>query len=164
MKLLVRRVGDDLKFLHLNGQVSQDRGRQREHRLPPSRGELRAGMPKVVVRLGCQPVMLVLDRVFVGHECDYDTFRGPRLSPVRFERSALCYPCSMARQPPKPLAARVSGWGATGILNGSRPLLTSAQYAEMRRKRADVDAKLKQLTRPSANGGAKSITSSVIEV
>ena len=53
---------------------------------------------------------------------------------------------SMARQSPKPLAGRVSGWGATGSPNGSRPLLTSAQYAETRRKRADVDAKLKQLT------------------
>jgi hypothetical protein len=52
----------------------------------------------------------------------------------------------MARQPPKPPASRVSGWGGTGYPNGSRPLLTSAQYAEMRRKRADVDAKLKQMT------------------
>jgi hypothetical protein len=53
----------------------------------------------------------------------------------------------MARQLPKPpAAARISGWGGTGYPNGSRPLLTSAQYAEMRRKRADLDAKLKQMT------------------
>jgi hypothetical protein len=52
----------------------------------------------------------------------------------------------MARQLPKPPAARVFGWGATGSPNGSRPLLTIAQYAEMRRKRVDLEAKLRQMT------------------
>jgi hypothetical protein len=37
-------------------------------------------------------------------------------------------------------------WGATGYINGGRRFLTSAQYAETRRKRADLDAKLKQMT------------------
>jgi hypothetical protein len=36
MKVLVRRVGDGLKVLDFNSQVLQGRGRQREHRLPPS--------------------------------------------------------------------------------------------------------------------------------
>jgi hypothetical protein len=52
----------------------------------------------------------------------------------------------MATQPPKPPAARVSSWGATGRLDGKRRFLTKAQFAEMRRKRADLDAKLWQLT------------------
>jgi hypothetical protein len=52
----------------------------------------------------------------------------------------------MARQSSKPTTARVSGWGATGSPDGSRPLLTSAQYVEIRRKRADLEAKLRQLT------------------
>jgi hypothetical protein len=52
----------------------------------------------------------------------------------------------MARQPPKTPAARVFGWGGTGSPNGSRAPLTSAQYAELRRKRADLDAKLRQMT------------------
>lgn len=51
----------------------------------------------------------------------------------------------MARQPPKPPTIRVSGWGATGYLDGSRRFLTSEEQAEMRRKRADVDAKLRQM-------------------
>ena len=34
------------------------------------------------------------------------------------------------------------------------PLLTSAQYAEMRRKRADLDAKLKQMTAVERTGAA----------
>jgi hypothetical protein len=44
----------------------------------------------------------------------------------------------MAQQSPKPLAARVSGWGATASPDGSRLLMTSAQYAQRRRKRADL--------------------------
>jgi len=52
----------------------------------------------------------------------------------------------MAMQPPKPPTVRVSGWGATGSLNANQRLLTSAQRAEVRRKRADLDAKLRQLT------------------
>jgi len=52
----------------------------------------------------------------------------------------------MARQSPKPPAARLSDWGATGGSIGKRRLLTSAQFAEMRRKLADVDAKLRQLS------------------
>ena len=35
MKLLVRQVGDVLEVLYFNSQVSQDRGRQREHCLLP---------------------------------------------------------------------------------------------------------------------------------
>jgi hypothetical protein len=50
------------------------------------------------------------------------------------------------KQPPKPPAARLSDWGATGSSIGKRRLLTSAQFAEMRRKLADVDAKLRQMT------------------
>jgi hypothetical protein len=80
IELLVRRVGDGLEVLYFNCQVSQDRRRQREHRLPPSRGQLWAGMPKVVARLGCQPVALALDLIFVGHEGDYGAFYGLRLS------------------------------------------------------------------------------------
>jgi hypothetical protein len=52
----------------------------------------------------------------------------------------------MARQPPKPPIVRVSDWGATGCLGATRRFLTSAQQAQMRRKRADVDAKLRQMT------------------
>ena len=52
----------------------------------------------------------------------------------------------MAKQPPKPPSARPNDWGATGHLNGGRRFLTSAQYAEIRRKRADLEAKLWQLT------------------
>ena len=33
------------------------------------------------------------------------------------------------------------------------PLLTSAQYAEMRRKRADLDAKLKRMTAVEGDRG-----------
>jgi len=51
----------------------------------------------------------------------------------------------MARQPPKPPTARVSDWGATGCLGATRRFLTSAQNAEVRRKRADLDAKLRQM-------------------
>ena len=59
----------------------------------------------------------------------------------------------MAKQPPKPPAARLNGWGGTGQTLGGRRLLTSTQYAEIRRKLADVDAKLREMTaadRPAA--------------
>jgi len=52
----------------------------------------------------------------------------------------------MARKSTKPPAARVSDWGATGNSIGTRRLLTRSQFAEMRRKLADVDAKLRQLS------------------
>ena len=52
----------------------------------------------------------------------------------------------MARQPPKPPTAYLSGWGATGNPDGKRRFLTSAQCAELRRKLADVDFKLRQLS------------------
>jgi hypothetical protein len=52
----------------------------------------------------------------------------------------------MARQSPKPPTARPNGWGVTGHINGGRRFLTSAQFAEVRRKLADVDAKLRQLS------------------
>jgi hypothetical protein len=51
----------------------------------------------------------------------------------------------MAKQSPKPPAARLSDWSATGNSIGKRRLLTSPQYAELRRKLADLDAKLRQL-------------------
>jgi len=51
----------------------------------------------------------------------------------------------MTRQPPKPPNARRSVWAAGSLAEKSR-LLTKAQYAEMRRKLADVEAKLRQLT------------------
>jgi hypothetical protein len=65
----------------------------------------------------------------------------------------------MPRQSLKPPAARVSGWGATGSPDGKRRLLTNAQFAEMRRKRADLYEKLRQLTSPNANGGTESVQS-----
>jgi hypothetical protein len=52
----------------------------------------------------------------------------------------------MAKQSPKPPAARLSDWGATGNSIGKRRLLTRSQFADMRRKLADVDAKLRQMT------------------
>jgi hypothetical protein len=52
----------------------------------------------------------------------------------------------MARKSTKPPAARVSDWNATGNSTGKRRLLTRSQFAEMRRKLADVDAKLRQLS------------------
>jgi hypothetical protein len=51
----------------------------------------------------------------------------------------------MVRQPPKPPTVRLSDWGASSYHGAGRRLLTSAQQAEMRRKRADVDAKLRQM-------------------
>ena len=57
----------------------------------------------------------------------------------------MCYLGFMASTL-KPPTARVCGWGATGYLGASRRFLTSAQDAEVRRKRADLDAKLRQLT------------------
>ena len=50
------------------------------------------------------------------------------------------------RSPKPPTAPIISGWGATGSPDGRRRFLTSAQCAEMRRKRADMDAKLRQMT------------------
>ena len=79
-KLLVRSVGDGLKVQYFDGQISQDRRRQREHHLPPSRRQLRADIPEILVPLGCQSLTLTLDRFFVGHECDYDTSSEPRPS------------------------------------------------------------------------------------
>jgi hypothetical protein len=52
----------------------------------------------------------------------------------------------MNRQSPKPPAIRLNGWGATGYINLGRRFLTSAQCVEIRRKRADLDAKLWQMT------------------
>ena len=52
----------------------------------------------------------------------------------------------MAKQSPKPPVARLSDSGATGGSIGKRRLLTRAQYAELRRKLADVDDKLRQLS------------------
>jgi hypothetical protein len=52
----------------------------------------------------------------------------------------------MDRQSPKPSAIRLTPWGATGYINGQRRFLTSAQFAEIRRKRADLDTKLWQMT------------------
>ena len=52
----------------------------------------------------------------------------------------------MARRPPKP-APIVSGRGTAGNFNGRRRFLTSAQFAHVRRKRADLDAKLWQMTK-----------------
>ena len=52
----------------------------------------------------------------------------------------------MARKSTKPPAARVSDWGVTGNYIGKRRLLTRSQFAEMRRKLADVDAKLRELS------------------
>ena len=137
LKLWVRQFGDGLKVLYFNGQLLQDRGRQREHRLPPSFGQRRAGMPKIVVRLGCQPVTLALDRVFIGHECDYGAFRGLRLSPVRLSCTRVLLGL-MARQSPKPPSAHLNACGARGHLIGGPCFLTSAQRAELRRKLAEV--------------------------
>jgi hypothetical protein len=52
---------------------------------------------------------------------------------------------SMARQTSKPPTARVSGWGVTGSPEGKGRFLSKAQFAELRRKRADVHAKLRQM-------------------
>jgi hypothetical protein len=57
-----------------------------------------------------------------------------------------CYLRFMGKQSPKPPAARVFGWGATGSPDGKRRFLTSAECAEIRRKRADLNAKLWQTT------------------
>jgi hypothetical protein len=57
-----------------------------------------------------------------------------------------CYVRSMATQSTKPPTARLSDSGATGHLIGGPRFLTSVQRAELRRKLADVDAKLRQMT------------------
>jgi hypothetical protein len=51
----------------------------------------------------------------------------------------------MARQPPKPPTVRVSDWGATGCLGSTRRFLTSAQQAQVRLKRTELDAKVRQM-------------------
>jgi hypothetical protein len=61
-------------------------------------------------------------------------------------RALIAVAAVHAVQSPKPPAIRLNGWGATGYINGGRRFLTSAQYAEMRRKRVDLDAKLWQMT------------------
>jgi hypothetical protein len=55
----------------------------------------------------------------------------------------------MAKQSSKPPPAppMIFGWGATGSPDGRRRPLTSAQCAELRRKRAELNAKLWQMTR-----------------
>jgi hypothetical protein len=57
----------------------------------------------------------------------------------------------MAKQSPKPPKADLPSWGATGQVIGKRRLLTSAQYAEIRRKLAELDAKLRQMTAAERN-------------
>jgi hypothetical protein len=52
----------------------------------------------------------------------------------------------MAKQSPKPPAIRLSVWGAAGDPNSPRRFLTDAQYAVIRRKRAELNAKLWQMT------------------
>jgi hypothetical protein len=53
----------------------------------------------------------------------------------------------MARQSPKPPAARLSGWGTTDRLDGSsRRFVTTAQLRGMRLQLSDLDAKLRQMT------------------
>jgi hypothetical protein len=52
----------------------------------------------------------------------------------------------MGKRSPKPPTVRSNDWGATDHLYGGRRFLTSAQLAQMRRKLADVDAKLRQMT------------------
>jgi hypothetical protein len=52
----------------------------------------------------------------------------------------------MARQSSKRPSARVSNWGATGYLGASRRFLTSPLQAEMRRRRTDLEVKLRQMT------------------
>ena len=50
----------------------------------------------------------------------------------------------MARQLPKPPSPHI-GWSANSLAFKGR-LLTKAQFAEARRKRADLNEKLRQLT------------------
>jgi hypothetical protein len=49
-------------------------------------------------------------------------------------------------QPLKRPTVRVSDWGATGCIGVTQRFLTSAQNAEVRRKRAGLDEKLRQMT------------------
>ena len=55
-------------------------------------------------------------------------------------------------------AARLD-WRCNGQPNGSRLLLTSAQFAEMRRKLADVDAKLRRSISAAEEREAAALTS-----
>jgi hypothetical protein len=48
--------------------------------------------------------------------------------------------------PPKPTTTRLSDWQAMGYLYTGRRPLTDAQRAEVRRKRADLYERLRQLT------------------
>jgi hypothetical protein len=73
-------------------------------------------------------------------------FRAAHVCLGLVDRSALCYPCFMHKRSRQPLTPRLSVWGATGDPYGGRRFLTSAQFAEMRRKRADLEAKLRQLS------------------
>jgi hypothetical protein len=52
----------------------------------------------------------------------------------------------MAKQSPKPPAARLNRGGATGRPYGGRRFLTSAQWRGMRLQLSDLDAKLRQLS------------------
>jgi hypothetical protein len=52
----------------------------------------------------------------------------------------------MARQLPKPPAARLNGWSGTGHPYGGRRFLTGAQLRVMRLQLSDLDAKLRQMT------------------
>ena len=52
----------------------------------------------------------------------------------------------MVRRLPKPPPVRSSDRRATGGHDGSPRLLTNAQYADKRRKRADMNEKLRQMT------------------
>jgi hypothetical protein len=71
---------------------------------------------------------------------------GYGMAGVRPSDSRVLFWRFMVRQPPKPLTAHASDWGATGSHDTRPRILTGAQYAEKRRKRADLDAKLRQLT------------------
>jgi hypothetical protein len=53
---------------------------------------------------------------------------------------------SMARQSLKSPSAHLNASGATGHLIGGPRFLTSVQRAELRRKLAEMDAKLRQLS------------------
>jgi hypothetical protein len=52
----------------------------------------------------------------------------------------------MARQLPKPPAARLKGWGGTGHPYGERRFLTGAQLRVIRLQLSDLEAKLRQMT------------------
>jgi len=77
-----------------------------------------------------------------------DRRRAARIQPPHHlhqlgRAAALCYATSMARHSPKPPSPRIS-WSADSLAFKPR-LLTSAQFAVARRKRADLDEKMRQL-------------------